>query len=66
LWSLGTFKTHFFKGRACEISIQGLLLLPDLHFAAHLSPHSLLYKQDYKQLFGTLIFPVVTLITWEN
>ncbi len=30
LWSLGTFKTHFFKGRTCEISIQGLLL-PDLH-----------------------------------
>jgi len=31
MWSLGTFKTRFFKGRTCEISIQGLLLLPDLH-----------------------------------
>jgi hypothetical protein len=40
LWSLGTFKTHFLKGRTCEISIEGLLLLllPDLHSLAHFLP----------------------------
>jgi hypothetical protein len=46
LWSLGTFKTHFFKARTCEISIQGLLLLlPDL-LHLHILSHCFLYKQD--------------------
>jgi len=71
MWSLGTFKTRFFKGRTCEISIQGLLLLPDLHLHIfkQILQAKLLKKRKYafykkilqarllkKKTFGTLIW----------